>query len=126
MSLFTIAMSLPSAANMREAWQARHKRVKGQRSAVLLSMPTHRIARERGWLVLGRVIVTLTRVSSHPLDSDNLSGAFKGVRDQVAAQLGVDDRDKRLGWVYLQESGEAAVRIELRCVEVNEVVQVAV
>jgi hypothetical protein len=41
-----------------------------------------------------------------PLDSDNLSGAFKGVRDEVASFLGVDDRSDRIHWVYTQEKGK--------------------
>jgi hypothetical protein len=51
--------------------------------------------------------VTLMRpIARIPLDTDNLSGAFKGVRDEVAAFLGVDDKSERIHWVYTQEKGK--------------------
>ena len=46
-------------------------------------------------------------------------GALKGVRDQVAAWLGVDDRHKHIvRYAYEQERGPWAVRIEWRPMEV--------
>ena len=117
MSTFTLPMALPSVANLREHWTAKAKRTKAQRSAVLLAMPTRKLARERNWLAInGKVVVSLTRISPRELDDDNLASAFKGIRDQVAAQLGLDDRDKRVAWVYAQERGKQSVRIEVQCV----------
>ena len=54
--------------------------------------------------------VRLTRLSAGTLDGDNLSSALKAVRDQVAKQLGVDDRDSPdLRWVYAQEKAKRGV-----------------
>lgn len=41
----------------------------------------------------GGVHVHLTRFGPKTLDDDNLRGAFKATRDEIAAQLGVDDGD---------------------------------
>ena len=109
MTTFVLPMALPSVANQRLHWSVKARQTKAQRSAVLLAMPTRKLQRERNWLTLmGKVVVTLTRCSPRPLDDDNNVGAFKGVRDQVAAQLGIDDRDKRVAWAYGQERGAQA------------------
>lgn len=101
-----IPMALPSVANLREHWATKAKRVKAQRNAVRLAMTWRR-------RVPLPVVVTLTRIGLRRLDSDNLQGAFKAVRDQVAAQLEVDDADPRVTWCYQQEKGRSGVRIEL-------------
>lgn len=81
-----------SEANFREHWASRVRRKKAQQ-------------REAGfvWRALGiRValpaVITFTRHSSQLLDSDNLAGAFKHVRDEIARQIGVDDGDPRIEW----------------------------
>jgi fatty acid-binding protein DegV len=52
--------------------------------------------------------VTMTRVApSEGLDDDNLRSALKAVRDQIAAWLGVDDRDPLVRWAYDQKRGAA-------------------
>jgi hypothetical protein len=44
--------------------------------------------------------------------------ALKGVRDELAAQLGVDDRDPRVRWVPLQDKGrDFAVRVQVERLE---------
>lgn len=99
---------MKSAANLREHHFARHRRVKAQRTLVHLSWP--RAWKDRGWRF--PLVVELLRVAPHPLDDDNLSGAFKSIRDQVAKELGLkDDRDPRVKWDYAQERGPYAVRI---------------
>lgn len=60
--------------------------------------------------------ITLTRVygagrglknkAARMLDSDNLAGAFKAVRDGVAEAMGIDDGSERLEWRYAQTQGE--------------------
>jgi hypothetical protein len=86
--------------------------VKGERKAVALVMTPWK---HHAWR--WPVTVTLTRVAPRQLDAeDNLTAALKAVRDEVAAQLGVDDRDARVTWRYGQERGgarEHAVRIEV-------------
>jgi hypothetical protein len=63
--------------------------------------------------------VVLTRItpSARGLDDDNLGSSFKAIRDEVAAWLGIDDRDPRVRWRCEQEKGAPkvwAVRIEIR------------
>ena len=61
-------------------------------------------------------MITLTRLASRKLDSDNLATALKAVRDGVADALNLDDGDERLDWRYAQEKaprGHYAVRVEI-------------
>lgn len=109
-----IEMALPSAANLREHWRVRAKRVHGQRAAVSLLWRSERMSQQipNRWLH-GGLVVTLTRYG-RKLDSDNLQGAFKAVRDQVAAELGVDDGDESMvRWEYRQEKGKPAIEIRV-------------
>lgn len=53
------------------------------------------------------VVVTLVRIGVRDLDTDNLAGGFKSVRDEVAAWLGVGDSTRDpITWVYEQQRGE--------------------
>ena len=107
---------LPSAANLREHWTVRARRVKAQRVLVAMHMMFARVA-PLATLVATfkstRVTCTLTRIAPRRLDSDNLSGAFKSIRDEVAKQVGLDDGSLRWWWTYAQEVGPPAYRIEL-------------
>ena len=93
--------------NTRESWRARARRVKAERRTV-------------AWLLAGKpkppapLTVRLTRVApSNGLDDDNLAGALKAVRDQIADWLGIDDkRSDRVRYVYAQRRGPWAVEIE--------------
>lgn len=53
------------------------------------------------------VDVTIVRIGPRPLDSDNLAGSAKHVRDGIAEWLGVDDgvseRDGRVRWLCEQQ-----------------------
>jgi hypothetical protein len=92
----TIDVTLGRGQNMREHYRVRANRVKWDGSTMASHMTDDRGAR-----------VTLMRpIARIPLDTDNLSGAFKGVRDEVAAFLGVDDKSERIHWVYTQEKGK--------------------
>jgi hypothetical protein len=97
--------------NAREHWRARAARVKKERGGAFLvvrmgacypdSLP---------------VVVTLTRLSAGTLDSDNLQGAMKAIRDGVADAYGVADNDPLITWKYEQERcarGNYGVRIEV-------------
>jgi hypothetical protein len=85
--------------NARTHWAVRARQTKTERQAVRLGL---RQAYERP--ATPRLVeVILTRMGpSNGLDSDNLAGAMKAVRDGVADWLGVDDRDPRVRWVYEQ------------------------
>lgn len=96
-----------SALNAREHHHARANRVRGEREATTWILRAFR----RPPIPCS---VRLTRVApSNGLDDDNLTGALKGVRDQVAEWLGVDDRQiDRVRYVYEQRRGPWGVTIE--------------
>jgi hypothetical protein len=102
---FRVNMTAPSTPNLREHHMAKAKRVKAQRGAVQRNMPK--------WPLGPQIIVRLTRVSPRELDSDNLQGAFKAIRDQVAAGLLVDDRSPLVAWDYHQAKGEPEVVVQI-------------
>jgi hypothetical protein len=99
--------------NRRDHWTVRRSRFDRQAAAVFACWP-----RKNGSVVVPMMpcVVTLTRIGPRELDSDNLAGGFKAVRDQVAICLGVDDGDERVRWVYRQERGrprEYAIRVRV-------------
>ncbi len=100
-----------SELNRRDHWSVRSRRVKNQRQAVRLLWPWRTMA------LNFPLVVTLTRVSPRELDDDNLRGALKAIRDQVADNLGLpSDRDRRVRWEYGQakcKPREAGVRVVL-------------
>jgi hypothetical protein len=104
---FSIPIETESMSNARLHWAVKAKKVKAQRTATAYRTPP--ALKAFGPLV----VVTLTRVAPRELDDDNLRGALKGVRDQVACALGVDDRSRLVRWEYAQAKGEAAVLVEV-------------
>lgn len=99
----TLPMRTVSENNAREHWRARAARRKAQRATVALAVRVHLgICR-----VVPPCVVTLTRISpSAGLDSDNLQGSQKAVRDAVADALAVNDNDSRVEWRYAQRRGK--------------------
>lgn len=70
-----------------------------------------------------RFEVNLIRIAVSELDFSNLVGAFKGIQDEVAAWIGLDDRDPRITWDWLQQpckKGYYGVRVEVRDAEQRE------
>ncbi len=59
------------------------------------------------------LLVTITRIGKRRLDDDNLASACKYVRDQIAAEVGVDDGSDQYTWKYEQRTGEYGVEIEI-------------
>jgi hypothetical protein len=109
----------PSLTNQREHWTVRHQRAKVQREAVWgcwMALSCGIRMEFRAALASGRkLLVTMTRRAPSPLDDDNLLGALKSVRDEVAERLGVDDRSPLVVWGYAQEKARipmVMVRIE--------------
>lgn len=102
-------MKLPSVSNLREHWATKAKRVKAQRAVTRITLRGVHF----GYRQMIPLAVTLTRVAPRKLDDDNLRGAFKAVRDEIAAYFGVDDGSKEIEWHYAQAKGKAAVRIGL-------------
>ena len=105
--MITVPLKTVPGLNARELWQVRASRVKKERKAV-------------AWSLVGQkhppipCSVLLTRVApSGGVDDDNLPGALKGVRDQIAEWLGIDDRhSKQVRYVYAQKRGPWGVTIE--------------
>jgi hypothetical protein len=118
--------------NLREHHFARMRRVQKERASVVGSClvqcgPDRRSVGGRcgsnaahvGWRqkISPPYVVTLTRVGKRLLDDDNLHGACKAVRDQVAQMLGCGDGpDDPITWRYAQRNGEYAVEVEIQSV----------
>ena len=118
--IFTIPIRTQSDANLREHWAAKAKRVQIQREAVAwcwLALPLAGRWNVKNQLAAG-LVITLTRIASRDLDDDNLVRSMKAVRDEIAKQLGIDDRSMLVKWQYAQERGnqpkEYAVKVEIR------------
>lgn len=98
-----------SEQNEREHWRTRAARTKHQKEVVSLALNTAHDAIRNLELPL---VVTLTRVApSNGLDSDNVVGSQKHVRDAVAKVIGVDDKSKMVEWQVQQKKGPWAVDI---------------
>jgi hypothetical protein len=83
--------------NISEHHYARASRRKSQQDAVLAALRPLGVPHPP-------LDVHLTRIASKRLDSDNLAGAFKSIRDAIAKWLRVDDaRDDLVSYCYHQE-----------------------
>ena len=102
-----ISITLPihtvSEANRRDHWRVRAKRARLHRKTAAALVPRFALP----------CVVSLVRVGVRALDSDNLQGAMKAVRDGVADRLGVPDNDPRIEWRYGQAKGSPAVLVTL-------------
>lgn len=94
---YLIPIKTVTGLNAREHWRKRAARVKAERAAVAQ-------------------IVRMVRLSSSLCDDDNLQGACKAIRDEIARICGVDDGPTGpITWVYAQEKckrGQFGVRVE--------------
>ena len=103
-------MRLKGGQNAREHHLARARRTKRERQAAHWRM----LDAKRPPLP---VIVRMVRIAPRAFDDDNLSGAFKAMRDGVADAYGIDDKDRsRIRFEYDQERGaphQYGVRIEV-------------
>lgn len=102
-----------SESNVRGHWAKRARRAKEQRKAARILVR----ASLAGGRWDGQVIIRLTRHGPRELDSDNLAGALKAVRDGVADALEIDDGSKRLRWEYAQARGEYGVLVEIEATD---------
>jgi hypothetical protein len=113
-----IVIELPlktvAGLNARESWQKRAARVRNERAVAKLFTASY--LRKHFGDIRASWIVTMTRLSPGTLDSDNLVGSQKHVRDGIADALGLPDNDPRIEWRYAQERckrGSYGVRIEI-------------
>lgn len=107
-----IPIRTASPLNARDAsWRVRHRRVKAERASVAWAL--HAEKPEKPALPC---VIRLTRLApSQGLDDDNLRGALKAVRDQLAEWIGVDDRHSDVvRYDYAQvRAKEWGVRVEV-------------
>lgn len=90
--IYKIPLRLISAANAREHWAKKARRVKQERAAAII-IQKHPLP----------CTVTIVRHGKRRLDGDNLQSACKALRDGIADRLGVDDADPRVTWKYDQD-----------------------
>ena len=100
----TIVLRTISGMNAREHFGARATRVRRERAATARALRDAKCPRPTI-----PCSVLLTRVApSSGLDDDNLISSLKGVRDELAKWLGVDDRDSlTVRFRYAQKRGHA-------------------
>ena len=102
--LFFVPIKTVSAANLREHWGEKARRVAKEREAFHLMCPVG---------VSTPCTVTFTRFGKRKLDDDNLSSALKAARDGIAQKIGIDDGDDRIAWRYFQEKGDQGVHVRI-------------
>jgi hypothetical protein len=110
-----LACRVVSEANRRDHWAVRGKRFRKQAETLLAVWLAGGLPLRLD--LTGRFVVTWTHVGKK-MDTDNLAGAFKGLRDYLAKLLGVDDGDERYRWEYQQrlETVPARCGVELSIV----------
>lgn len=105
--LVRLPLRTRSELNTSEHWQARRKRHRGQKNELWMTLITHK---DKLHLPCH---VTFIRLAPRVLDSDNLTSAFKHLRDQLADMLipglapGRADGDPRISWSYDQKKTTA-------------------
>ena len=103
---YLLPIKTVTGLNAREHWRKRAARVKAERAATALIVKPF-------WVPC---IVRLVRLSPALCDDDNLDGACKAIRDEIAKINGVDDGPAGpITWVYAQEKckrGTFGVRVE--------------
>lgn len=104
----SIPIRTVSSMNAREHWAKRARRNKQERTIA-------RMLVRDGLSKESRLVkVVLTRKGPRLLDSDNLAGSFKSIRDGIADALGIDDGSDSISWEYRQEKSKSySVEIEI-------------
>jgi hypothetical protein len=107
-----VPLRLDTLSNAKGHWRTRYSRAKEQRS--IAEFMTWHALRENP--VKPPFRITITRIGKRKLDSDNLQGSAKHVRDGIADALQISDGDESAAeWIVLQEIGKSygvRVRIE--------------
>lgn len=114
--MISFPLKLTGSQNSREHWRTRAARVRRERTAtayaVLADPEQLRFAR----LVIGaasfggpRLRVTMTRISARDTDDDNRTARLKGVRDELAVQLGLPIRSRTKRGVLTAEDSDPRV-----------------
>lgn len=90
--------------NLRVHWRTMVRIKRGQRAATKLCM------KDAVFPPLP-LVVTITRIGPKRLDDDNLEGACKYVRDEIARMIGEDDGSPAYTWIYKQRIGKYGVDV---------------
>jgi hypothetical protein len=110
MTTFILPIRTYNTANCRWHWAKRAKYAKQCRTHAFLATRCNGISKPPS----GAFAVRLVRIGKRRMDSDGLAISFKGVRDGIAAAMGIDDGDPRIEWQYGQEIGkEYSVQITI-------------
>jgi hypothetical protein len=110
-----VPLRVVSELNTRGHWSRRHRRAAAARDAWLLTLHHFGL---RGVEVQFPAVVTFRRLGGRKLDSDNLVGAFKHLRDAVSDWMGCDDGDEsKVVWVYGEQhpGGPCGVCVRVEC-----------
>lgn len=112
-ALVLLPVRVVSEANQREHWAAKYRRKRDQQTAVRRRFDT---IPERFDHWTPPFEIKLTRLGGRSLDTDNLAGAFKHVRDELARVLGINDGNGlHATWSYAQSpGGPVGIAIEVR------------
>lgn len=118
--IFTVPLRTKNPLNgTPEHWGAKSRRVNAEKTVIALAFPRW----AKGVMKAGkweRCIVHFIRFGPRRMDDDGCTASLKGVRDEVAKQLGIDDGDERIAWTYEQQtSKDYAVAVQVERVEVK-------
>lgn len=110
---FTIPIRLPSLNNARLHWRRMDTLKRKQKDAVKMCLVNH-INSTGERIPPVPLVVLITRAGPRRLDDDNLAGACKYVRDQIAREVGVDDGSNLYEWRYAQKVSKTyGVEVEI-------------
>jgi len=105
-------LRLVSEANAHEHWRKRQRRALVQHLAVEAYLEP--MFPRAAFAMPAPLVVTITRVGSRLMDSDNAVGSAKHVRDAVAKWLGRDDGPTcGVEWRVVQRKGPYGVEIRI-------------
>lgn len=107
----TLACRVVSEANRRDHWTVMRRRKEVQAQSLGKALAALHAALTPA-LLPAPLCVTWVHVGRE-MDDDNLRRAFKGLRDALAAELGVDDADPRVEWRYEQRAGAPGVELRI-------------
>jgi len=106
---FDVPVKATYTLNSRLHWAERKRLVEQERRMVWLRFPKQFVGMMRE--PNATAVIKLTRIGPREMDSDNVQGALKAIRDEIALRLGLDDGDKRYTWEYEQRIGHYCVEI---------------
>lgn len=109
-----LPIKIVSEANNRDYYRKKGERVKRQKRITtdhLQRVPKVNLSDN------DEFIIQLTRLKGYrqkDMDSDNLQGGFKAVRDAIATWIGIDDRSDRMSWQTFQTKGyKPGIRVQI-------------